>query len=190
MSDWWNALDSFQRIYASVAITATFILAIQTILVIFGIGDGDGDFDFDTDFDAGIDGLSLFSIRGIASFFSIGAWTGYALSQTDMQRGVAILLSILAGTAALFAIAFIVSRLKRLQSDGTISMENAVGKVGTVYITVPANKARPGKIMVSFQGKLNECEAVTESTRDLKTGEGVEVTGLFDENTLIVKPQS
>ena len=191
MVEWWDSLVLFQRVYACIAVTATLVLVIQTVLVIFGIGDGDGEVEFDLDgLTDGPDGLSLFSIRGIASFFSIGGWAGLALYEAGLASPWIIVLSLLAGAAALFGIALLVKWLKKLQSDGTLQMQNAVGKTGSVYITVPANKARTGKVMVSFQGKLNECEAVTETGRDLRTGESVKVVDILGENVLIVTPEN
>ena len=40
MTEWWNALDMFQKVLYCVAIPSTLILVIQTILVLFGIGHG------------------------------------------------------------------------------------------------------------------------------------------------------
>ncbi len=49
MLNWWNSLDALQHFFAYVAIPATLILCIQTILLLFGLGaGGDGDLDSDT----------------------------------------------------------------------------------------------------------------------------------------------
>lgn len=44
MVDWWNTLTALERCFAYIAIPATLILAIQTLLLLFGLGhDSDGD---------------------------------------------------------------------------------------------------------------------------------------------------
>ena len=49
MLNWWNSLDALQHFFAYVAIPATLILCIQTVLLLFGLGaGGDGELDSDT----------------------------------------------------------------------------------------------------------------------------------------------
>ena len=55
--EWWNSLDLALQIFYCIAIPATLVLLVQTILMFIGIGDGDADFDApDVDFDG--DGLA------------------------------------------------------------------------------------------------------------------------------------
>ena len=69
MLDWWNSLSLVSRVFACIAVPATAVMLLQTILLLFGMGgggdldgdvDGDLDVDFDadldTDFDGGLDG--------------------------------------------------------------------------------------------------------------------------------------
>ena len=53
--EWWNALGLVAQIFYCIAIPATLVLVIQTILMFFGFDDGDADADFDLDTDADID---------------------------------------------------------------------------------------------------------------------------------------
>lgn len=60
MLEWWNSLSLVSQIFAAVAIPATVIMVLQTVLLLLGIGGGGGgdadiDTDFDTDFDADLD---------------------------------------------------------------------------------------------------------------------------------------
>ena len=99
MFAWWESLSTFSQVLACMAIPATLILLIQTILTLIGIGDngvdsdiGDADIDADaadgvfgaelTDGDSdpsGLDGLRIFSVRGIIAFFVVFGWTGILL---------------------------------------------------------------------------------------------------------------
>ncbi len=53
--EWWNALGLAAQIFYCIAIPATLVLVIQTVLMFFGFDDGDADVDFDADFDADTD---------------------------------------------------------------------------------------------------------------------------------------
>ncbi len=53
--EWWNALSLASQIFYCIAIPATLVLVIQTILMFFGFDNGEADADFDADFDADID---------------------------------------------------------------------------------------------------------------------------------------
>ena len=58
MLEWWNWLSLISRVLAWIAVPATAVMLLQTILLLIGIGGGgDSDFDADggeVDFDTGI----------------------------------------------------------------------------------------------------------------------------------------
>ncbi len=53
--EWWNTLGLVAQIFYCIAIPATLVLVIQTILMFFGFDDADADADFDIDLDADAD---------------------------------------------------------------------------------------------------------------------------------------
>ncbi len=53
--EWWNALSLAAQIFYCIAIPATLVLVIQTVLMFFGFDDGDADVDLDADFDTDTD---------------------------------------------------------------------------------------------------------------------------------------
>ena len=56
MSAWWESLTLLGQVFACIAIPATLILVIQTIMSIIGVsGGGDGDVDADGDVPDDID---------------------------------------------------------------------------------------------------------------------------------------
>jgi hypothetical protein len=214
MSEWWESLSILQKIFAYVALPATFVLIIQTVLVLFGLGDHD--LDAGHGFDAhgfhggdaghGIigshadhaghggpgddSGLALFSIRGIVAFFAVGGWAGIVAAGLSILPILCVAIAIVCGAVALYAVAWIFHIASKLQSAGNLSLVNAVGKEATVYITVPGARRGLGKVTLTFQGRFAECDAVSDTPADLKTGTAVAVVGLMDENTLIVSPVS
>lgn len=208
MLNWWNSLDALQHFFAYVAIPATLILCIQTVLLLFGLGaGGDGEVDSDTsgpdtgdgtapDLDAPDTdvpdswdgegghalahdpGLRIFTIRGLVAFFSVFGWAGLALSRSGVPGGVSTLIAFLLGLGAMVVLALMLRGALRLQSDGTMNLKNALGLCGTVYLTVPPRRQGTGKITLVLQGQLGEFEALTDEPEPLKTGQSVQVIGL------------
>lgn len=194
MLEWWDSLTLVGQIYASIAIPATVILVLQSLLLFFGLG-----FDHDTDFSGGDhdvsdgnhgfdgdDGLSLFTIRGIVAFFSIGGWTGLACERAGAGAILSMLIAFGAGTIALVGIALLFKYALKFQSQGNLDIHNALDKVGKVYIPIPGNRNGTGKISVMFQSKYTELDAITEDKQSLKTGEIAKITDIIDEQTVLV----
>ncbi len=207
MALWWESLSALQRVFACFAAPATLILIIQTVLVLFGIGDHDmdaggmdtGDMDAggmdlgDADagdglYDGVSDGLALFSIRGIVAFFTVGGWAGVVVAGIVASPFLSVTAALIAGAVALYGIALLFKWASKLQSAGNVSLKYAVGKTAKVYITVPGGKRGFGKVLVTFQGRFTECDAVSDAPFDLKAGALVKVVGLEDADTLIVTP--
>ncbi len=199
MFAWWDSLTGLQQGFALVAIPATLVLVIQTVLLFFGIGDGDGDVDVDTDVDvdvdtdgvdiseaaSGDDGLTLFTVRGIVAMFSVGGWAGVVFVDLGLNPAIAILLAVVCGVAALFGIAYLMKAVLRLQSSGNIQLGYAIGKTGEVYIPVPPKGQGRGKITINVQDRFVEVDAISGCDDTLKTGEAVRVVSI-DESGLVV----
>lgn len=192
MLNWWNSMIPTQQILALIAIPATLILLVQTVLLVLGIGGGgdgaDADGDGILDGDAEDGGLGLFSVRGIIAMLCIMGWSGVVLLETALPQSVALLIALLLGIATLFGMAYLMKLIYRLQSSGNIDMGNAIGKVGQVYIPIPAGGAAGGKITVTVQERLSECDAITTADTALATGMYVRVTAVGDGGVLVVEP--
>ena len=74
----------------------------------------------------------------------------------------------------------------KLTDSGTMSLKNAVGKIGEVYLTVGASRGNIGKISIKVQGSLRELEAITDDDEDLKMGTVIEVTDIITDNLLLI----
>lgn len=192
MINWWNSLMPSQQILALIAIPSTLILIVQTVLVLFGFGDGGDGSDVDADDildgDSADGGLSLFSVRGIVSMLCIMGWSGVALLETSLPKAVSIALSFLLGVATLIGMAYLMRAIYSLQSSGNIDYGNAIGKVGQVYIPIPAGGKAGGKITLTVQEKLTECEAISVGETALPTGSYVRVTAVGEGGVLVVEP--
>lgn len=197
MGAWWQGLSGLQQIFAGLAIPATVVMVLQSILLLFGVGFGGetdvggaetGDFS-DTNDGVGDDtgdGLALFTVRGIVAFFAVGGWAGMVAAKT-LPPWASILVAFAAGSVALFLLALLLKYSFKLQDKGNLDISNAVGKTGKVYIPIPPKRGGQGKITTLVQERLVELEAVTMDEYELKTGEMVRISAIVDEQTVLVE---
>jgi hypothetical protein len=176
------------------------ILACQFVMTLIGLGDGHPDFDtggaihFDTpDVSGGMDhadmaghaathdstwffGIITFrTLVAAVTFFGLaGMW---AMEREIRATGV-LLIALGAGVAAMFGVYYVMQSLTKLDSEGTLRVERAVGRSGTVYLPVPANRTGAGKIHMKLQNQLVELQAMTPHDR-LPVGATVVVTGVI-----------
>ncbi len=197
MIEWWESLDLAGQIFAIVAIPSTLVLAIQTVLLLFGIGDDDIDADGidlngngigDTPGDGGSDGFALFSLRGIMAMAAVGGWSGLAMYNSGIPLTMSVIFAAVFGFITLVGIAYVMRLASRLQSSGNIVLGYTIGKVGTVYIPIPPNMSGSGKINVTVQERFIEVNAVTTCERKLMTGENVRITATDENDTVVVEP--
>jgi membrane protein implicated in regulation of membrane protease activity len=132
--------------------------------------------------------LRLFTLRGIIAFLTVGGWMGVAAIEWKLSNLVSVVLAVGAGWLALYFVAWTIRAFLRMQYSGTLRLENAIGKEGDVYLTIPAGGR--GKVNVIVQDRLCEIDAVSKSDRDIKTGEKVTVLGIDSEGVLLVEEKS
>ncbi len=212
---WWEGLSALQQIFACAAIPATILLVLQTLLLLFGLGghsadqgetidhsalvghDADGDMEADHEWDtADYDhdgahhgaGIRLFTVRGLVAFFAVGGWLGIVLEDAQIHTALTVAVALAGGFAALVFVALIIKWSLSLQENGTLSLENTIGRQASVYITIPPDLSGTGKVMLTVQDQLRELEAMTESHKPLATGSQVKVTGIIQGSILQVQP--
>ena len=207
MCAWFNA-DPLYAILWILAIPSSVILILQTIMLLFGVGAGEGDLDSDTsglgdgdvndlpdvDGDTDMDGamqdsgLRVFTVRGLVAFFAVGSWSGITALSLGAHPLLAVFIAFVMGTLALLFVAWFIKWTLKLQHDGTMRPNEALGKEGEVYMTIGANRTTRGKVNIIIGQQLVELDAVTDSDVSLKYGERVTVTQVLGDNTLVVKP--
>ena len=97
----------------------------------------------------------------------------------------AMVIAAVAGVAVMYAQAKLFALLLGLQSSGNIRMDNAVGRQGRVYLTIPPGGT--GKAEVSVQGRLRVFDAVSAGGEALATGALVRVSGVRGGDVLVVE---
>jgi membrane protein implicated in regulation of membrane protease activity len=193
---WWEQLSSFQQGMFIIAVSASFVMVIFLVLMLIGIEGADFDgIDDVSDIDiindeplSGIGGLKILTIRGILAFISMGAWTAY-ICVNWMHPLLASAIGIVVGSISAYLLALAFKATYKLESSGNLDYANAIGQLGTVYIRVPKSKSGKGKITLTIQERYIEVDAMTEWDQDLMPKTVVEVVGIEDTTTLIIKPK-
>ncbi|WP_298479003.1 hypothetical protein [uncultured Maribacter sp.] len=188
MEEWFVALSLFEKIYWSIAGVSSVIFIILVILTLVG-GDTDGmdgDLDADIDGDTGI-GFQFLSFKNLMGFFTIFGWSGISCLDAGLSKSLTITISILCGLLMMFAMASIFYYLGKLQSSGTLKLNNALNQIGEVYLTIGNKRSKIGKVSITVQGTLRELEALTEEDKDLVQGDVVKVKEVTNNGILIVE---
>ncbi len=189
----WSQIGLFEQAYWIVAIPGTIIFLILLVLTIFG-GDMDNDVDVDTDIDAEIDSgdtipFQFISLKNIVAFFTVFGWSGIGFINVGLAPWLVILLSILCGLLMMFLMAALFYFMSQLAESGTLKMKNAIGKLGEVYLIIPANRGGMGKVQLNVQGSMRTLDAITDDLSDIPTSSIIKVTDVIDEHILLVKRQ-
>jgi len=181
----WATLNTVGKIYWLVAIPSSVIFLLMLIMSLLG---SDSDHDQDVDGDHSFGGY-IFSFKTIISFLTAASWTGIASLSSQVMLWATVIISVSSGVVLMLIMAFLFYMLSKMQSSGTMNIENAIGATGDVYITVPAQKTGIGKVQVIVQGALRTLDAMTDEDIPLKTRTAIEVVGIVDQNILLVAPK-
>ena len=189
--EWLKNMSALEHVFFWIAIVATVLLIVQIILLLVSFGGGDLDADGDMDsFDGDADtdgGLSIFTIKGLTAFFALGSWCGFATA-TFLPGNVwaPILVFFGTGAVALLGVGFALRGVSKLACSGNLDTEKLVGKLATVYVSIPAKRAGRGKITLNAQGKFMELDAVTDGEK-LTVDEQVEIVSYTDDFAVVAK---
>lgn len=143
--------------------------------------------DADADHLAPALGFRVLTFRTVVAALTFFGLAGMAGLEAGYSPPIVLALAILAGGGAMYLVYWLFSLIKKLQSEGTVKIRNAVGAPATVYVPIPPNKSGAGKIQCNLQNRTMEYLAMTPGDR-LSTGAKVVVTGVITSNTLEVEP--
>ena len=190
MIDWYNSLEPALKVYWDIAIFASVIFVIQTVMSFVGISD----VDTDVDVDANVDGLDdagamhLLSIRNIVYFLLGLGWAGVSLWGTIANRLVLAIVAIVVGCLFVAIFLFLFRQMMKLQHNGAFDINDAVGKTVDVYLRIPASGQGIGKVQVSFNGSVQEIDARTDGDTLIPSGAKVRVIEVLNNRVLLVEP--
>lgn len=184
ISSWWDALNFELQMFYGVAVISLVALVFQIILsVVFGMDHG-ADMPDVGDHDSG---MGIFSVRGVTAFFTGFGWTGVVLTKQGLSLPVTLAIALVVGGTLMIGIFVMMRSFMRLQSDGNIDYSNAVGQLGTVYVTIPPVQRAGGQVETMIQGRLVTTEALQKGSHPLKPGTKVKVVERIGSSTLIVE---
>lgn len=166
-------------IYLVCAVAGGTILVLRIILMMIGIDQGDAP-DVSVEADVSVDGvgagLNFLSLQSIAGFFTMFGLVGLGLLEINVHPLWSMVGALAAGVFTAWVTGMIFLQMRRLQSEGTLVISNAVGQVGTVYLTIPEKGS--GVITVSVQGAQRTLDAVSEHGQRIPTGSMVRVVAV------------
>lgn len=189
ISETWAAMELLEKIFWCFALPFSLLFVIQMIMTFF-IGDVDaeeatGDSDASAESDTGID-FQFLTVKNLIAFFTIFGWAGIASLKGGMGNGVAIIIAFGSGLAMMTIMASIAYFMGKLTDNGTLNLNNAKGKIATVYLTIPAKRKGMGKVQIKVQG-LRTLDAITDGEEDIPTNAVVEVLDVINDEILLVK---
>ena len=210
MIEWWNSLGITLQVFYCIAIPSTLVLLIQTILMFIGMGeDADGVGEVDNqiaddipDVDEGVfgentiteavdgwglEGLRIFTIRGIISFFVVFGWVGVVMLSAGVPIWITVPVAMICGFGMMALLAVLFKLVMKLRSDGNTDNRNAIGTSGKVYLAIPPKRSGEGKVYVMLQGAYVERAAVTDSEETIPTGAEIVVVGVSGQTDLVVR---
>ena len=210
MIDWWNSLEPAMKVLWAVTLSASLVFVIQTVMTFLGAA-GDTDFDINTDMDTagpsdvgdgsvdvGADvetgesghlgtGMNLLTFRNFINFLIGFGWTAILLKDSVPAIAPRLLIAIVVGVVLVFIVMLLFKWLTDMQQSGNINVfKSAVDCEGTVYLTIPGERAGEGKVQITINNAVREYAAVTDGPT-LKTGQRIRVVEVVSANTLLVE---
>jgi len=181
----WN----LGTIYLICAIAGGTILVLRLIFMLVGFDQGDGaDIPMELNGAVGIDdtggGMTLLSMQSIAGFFTMFGLVGMGLLQIETTALWSLFGALVAGGFTAWATAMIFLQMRRLQSEGNFVISNAIGQIGTVYLTIP--ETGTGVVSIAVNGTLRSLDAISEKGQRIPTGSMVRVVATTAGKILIV----
>ena len=129
--------------------------------------------------------LSFKTITAALAFFGLA---GCSANAAGMGSAAQIVIALVAGLAAMYGVHWIMKLLYRLSQDNTIRLDHSVGKEGTVYLTIPAERKGTGKVQFKLQNRLVDYPAITSHDEPLKTGAKIRIVAVVGQGTVEVEP--
>ncbi len=130
--------------------------------------------------------FAMISFRTVVAAMAFFGLIGLAAESAGVAPELVLAAAVCAGFGAMYGVFWMMKCLSRLRSDGTVRVRGALGKRGTVYLRIPAQRSGMGKILINLQNRTMEYEAMT-SGPELPIGTEVAVVELITPSVLDVQ---
>lgn len=213
MAEFFTTMTTIEIIFSICAVFGSLFFILRGISVLFGFAgsdgaDGSGALDTDGGPDMSmlqdLDGNGIpdlletdalpvkyknrlieFSLQNISAFFMMFGLIGLAMMKSS---GFGAIPAILAGFVGGVVMAWVLTKVTRslmyLKSSGNKVISSSIGKIGTVYLSIPANGT--GQVQVEVSGRLEVCDAVSADSEEIKSGTEIQVVSVKEDNVLSV----
>jgi membrane protein implicated in regulation of membrane protease activity len=180
-------LDPLLKTFWYIAIPASLIFVVQTIMTFVGADATDGiEADFNGDFDGTDAPFQLFSLRNLVNFLLGFGWAGIAFYSVIQSPALLIAAAVGVGIGFVLLFFVIIRQVQKLAEDNSFQLTSTLNKTADVYLAIPERKSGKGKILISVNGSIHELDAMTENER-IATGSVVKVVKIENNNLLIVE---
>jgi membrane protein implicated in regulation of membrane protease activity len=185
---WWARLTTAQQFFYGIGIIAGVLTLIMAVLALFGFDHHDADVTGVAHAGDHMEGSSLFSTKPLTGFFLAFGWVGGIALEAGASLTKATAIAFGSGTVVMLALAWVIRTIYSMRSDGTRQINDAIGAIATVYVTLPPGRASGGQVNVTVSGRLETLAALNAALRAIPSGEKVKVVGIIDTNTVLVEP--
>jgi len=174
-------------VYFICAVFGGTLTLLQFFLMLLGFGGGDTESDFGdaTDHASPADIFKVLSLRTVVAgiaFFGLGGLAGLT---GGTSKPISVLIAVVSGFVALYAVYYLYWGAARLKEDGSLSANTLMGAAGNVYVRIPSAKSGNGKVLICQQGRTVEYEAITAG-EELKASTPIVVVGIVTSTTVEV----
>jgi hypothetical protein len=185
ITGWWESLTQAKQLFYGIGIVAGLIALVLAVLGFIGMEHTDAVDAVDA---AGVDhgGGGIFSIKPLTGFFLGFGWAGGIALDAGLSIGVSLLIAFGAGGTIMAIVVAMFRAILSMRSDGTVQIKQAVGAIGTVYVTLPAHMAPGGQVVVNFGGRQETLAAISGADQPIASGEKVSVVSIIDSRTVLV----
>ena len=186
MMEFFDQLTGLELFYLMMITAGGTVFLMRLILMFFVGTDGDPSAADASLADSSDAMLRYVSIQSLSSFALVGGLAGFWAERTFHNSMVSVLLALFAGALMVFIMVRITMLLMKLQTKGNLEITDAVGKEGTVYLTIPEEGM--GQIDFNMQGRKLFRKAASETGQRIATGTKVRIVRVTDDSVLMVEP--
>jgi hypothetical protein len=183
LGGWWNELNLAKQIFFGLGILAGGFALLLGFLAVIGLDQSEA-VSAASVHDAG---EGIFSTKPLTGFFLGFGWAGGIALDHGFSFGAALAIALVSGVGLTAVIILLIRVIIGMRSDGTARIDETVGTVGTVYITLPPGKATGGQVVVNFSGRQATYAAISGTEHPLASGTKVKVVAVVDSSTLLVE---
>ena len=190
MQEWWAGLAGVTQFFYGMAAFFSVFFLWQIIAAFMGLNGDDmdvgGDSDVDIDFDGDVaddfdlddvvessQAFKVLSLRSIITFFTLFSWGSALYTAEGMSSTKAMGISSVWGLAGMVSIALIFYGMGKLTETGTKDVTSCKGKIGTVYLDIPADGF--GEVKIAVSGAMEHVKAQSLHGEVLPAGTQVRV---------------